>query len=345
MELENQDNIYLKKALKYFLKLKENETNDKKGVGFANKSLSYLNQIKNKAKYNEIINETEDYCNNYIKYSAVPIVNIKKTLEYNEIFDIIKKGDLAAFDNITLNPKDLVKNNGDGMTPLHLCVEVGDTTILKKLLDYDVSINTINSKGNTLIEYACLCGDPNMVKFLTNHGALIKKNLFLRDKQVKIKLKTNNLDSACICKIMLMNSYKKKIKYEFKELKKNINFNSLCGFGNFTIENLLIGISHSIDDISLKNYLDIVLEELSYDLNDELFCYKNKVEVLIYNLVPFIEYEFNITQENVFLMELYFLKKRYSKKCLIDILFDRYVGNLVPEDFIGVQIKKIINKF
>ena len=62
-------------------------------------------------------------------------------------------------------------------------------------------------------------------------------------------------------------------------------------------------------------------------------------------MVPFIEYEFNITQENVFLMELYFLKKRYSKKCLIDILFDRYVGNLVPEDFIGVQIKKIINKF
>ena len=50
MELENQDNIYLKKALKYFLKLKENENNDSKGTIFANKSLSYLNQIKNKDK-------------------------------------------------------------------------------------------------------------------------------------------------------------------------------------------------------------------------------------------------------------------------------------------------------
>ena len=114
---------------------------------------------------------------------------------------------------------------------------------------------------------------------------------------------------------------------------------------SITIENLLTGISHSIDDISLKNYLDIVLEELSYDLNDELFCYKNKVEVLIYNLVPFIEYEFNLTQENVFLMELYFLKKKYNNKELINILFEKYIEKILPEDFIGVQIKKIINKF
>lgn len=344
MELENKDDIYLKKALKYFLKLKENETNERKGLGFANKSLSYINLIKNKKKYHNIIDETEDYCNNYIKYSAVPIVK-KQPLEFNKIFDVIKKGDLTVFDNIILNPNDLVKNNGDGITPLHLCVEVGDTTILKKLLNYDVSINTINSKGNTLIEYACLCGDPNMVKFLTSHGALIKKNLFLRDNQVKIKLKTNNLDCACICKIMLMNSYKQILKPELSELKKKVNFNDLCGFGNFTIKNLLIGISHSIDDISLKSYLNIILEELSYDLKDYIFCYKNNVEVLVYNLVPFIEYKFNITQENTFLMELYFLKKKYNKKYLIDILFDRYVENLVPEDFIGVQIKKIINNF
>ena len=184
-----------------------------------------------------------------------------------------------------------------------------------------------------------------MVKFLTNHGALIKKNLFLRDKQVKIRLKTNNLDSACISKIMLMNSYKKKLKPEFEILKKHIKFSDICGFGNFTIENLLIGISHSIDDDSLKTYLDIILEELSFDIRDELFCYKNKVEVLIYNLIPFIDYEFNVTQENAYLMELYFLKKKYNKKSLIDILFKSYIGNLVPEDFIGVQIKKIINKF
>ena len=344
MELENQDNIYLKKALKYYLKLKENENNESKGLGFANKSLSYIQQIKDKKKYISVIEETEEYCNNYIKLSAIPTQS-KKHLQYDEILEFIKKGDLKSFDNVTISPKDLTKNNGDGITPLHLCVELGDTTILKKLLNYDVSINTINSKGNTLIEYACLCGDPNMVKFLTNHGALIKKNLFLRDKQVKIRLKTNNLDCACISKLMLMNSYKKKLKPKFEILKKYIKFEDICGFGNFTVENLLIGIGHSIDDVSLETYLNIILEELAYDIKNELFCYKNKVEVLIYNLLPFIEYKFNITQENVYLMELYFLKKKYNKKYLIDILFKSYIGNLVPEDFIGVQIKKIINKF
>ena len=101
-----------------------------------------------------------------------------KKLNYEEIFNLIKKGDLKGFEKVNIDPNDLTKNNEEGITPLHLCVELGDTTILKKLLNYDVSINTINSKGNTLIEYACLCGDPNMVKFLTNHGALIKKVYF-----------------------------------------------------------------------------------------------------------------------------------------------------------------------
>ena len=82
MELENRDNIYLKKALKYYLKLKENENDERKGLGFANKSLSYLNQIKNKDKYVSVIIETEDYCNNYIKSSAVSVPS-KKQLQYD----------------------------------------------------------------------------------------------------------------------------------------------------------------------------------------------------------------------------------------------------------------------
>ena len=345
MELDNMDNIFLKKALKYFLKLKENESNDTKGIGFANKSLSYINMIQNKKKFNKVIIETEEYCNNFIK-SSVILENVETIIiKYDDIFKLIKKGNLDSFKNIKINPKELTKNNGEGTTPLHYCIMVGDTTILKKLLNYDVSINTINSRGNTLIEYACLCGDPNMVKFLTNHGSLIKKSLFLRDKQVKIKLKTDNLDCACISKIMLMNSYQKKIKQDMIFIKKFINFNDLCGFGNFTIENLLIGIGVSLEKVSLKNYLQIIEEEFSQELKNYIYCYKSKVEILIYNLIPFIDYKFNISQENAYLMELFFLKKIYNKKALIDVLFDRYVGTLVSEDFIGVQIKKIINNF
>ena len=74
MELEkNQDNIYLTKALKYYLNLKENENNEKHGIGYANKTLNYLNMIKNKNKYNKVIADTENYCNNFITYSCILI--------------------------------------------------------------------------------------------------------------------------------------------------------------------------------------------------------------------------------------------------------------------------------
>tara|TARA_B110000908_G_C10262171_1_gene460180 strand:- start:2456 stop:3481 length:1026 start_codon:yes stop_codon:yes gene_type:complete len=341
MNLDNSlDNIYLKKALKYYLKLKENK--EKGGIPFAHKSLDYIKKIKNKKKYDKVLQETEEYCNIYLKNSAI---NHTVDIDYNQLFKIIENGNLELFDKIKLNNKDIIKNNEDGLTPLHYCIKVGDTSILKKLLLYDVSINTINSRGNTLIEYACLCNDPNMINFLTKHGAVIKKNLFLRDKKVKIKLKTNNLDCACICKIMIMNSYQKDINEIFNKIKKLVDFETLCGFGNFTIKQLLIGIGESLDETSLSTYIDILVEELSYELQDQLFCYKNKVEVLIYNLIPFIEYKFNITQENIFLMELYFLKKKFNKKKLIELLFEKYIEKLVPEDFLGIQIKKIINKF
>ena len=119
MELENQDNIYLKKALKYFLKLKENEDKDSKGTIFASKSISYLRKIKNKTKYQNVIIETEDYCNNYIKLSAVP--SKTKKLNYEEIFNLIKKGDLKGFEKVNIDPNDLTKNNEEGITPTFMC--------------------------------------------------------------------------------------------------------------------------------------------------------------------------------------------------------------------------------
>ena len=63
-----------------------------------------------------------------------------------------------------------------------------------------------------------------------------------------------------------MNSYKKILKPEMSTLKKYINFNNLCGFGNFTVENLLIGIGSSLDDDSLQSYLQIITEEFSDEL-------------------------------------------------------------------------------
>tara|TARA_B110000977_G_C11056311_1_gene484211 strand:+ start:128 stop:1159 length:1032 start_codon:yes stop_codon:yes gene_type:complete len=337
----NKDNVHIKKVLKYYLKLK-NKKNEKDGMKLANHALLNLSKIKTKDKYNEILKETEEYCNNYIK-NTIEEQNYRD-ITYKKLIEIIKSADIINIRKYCIKNEFLYKFDDEGLTPLHLCIKLGDTSILKYLLNNNVSVNTINKKGNTLLEYACLNKDPNMIHFLTEHGSRIKKNIFLRDKDIKIQLKINNIDVACVFKIMLMNSYKKKLKPEMELLKKYLNFDELCGLGNFTLTNILIGIGHSLNKESLDNYISIVDEELSdYGKNNLIFCYQDKKEVIVYNLIPFIKYDFNISQENVFMMELYFLKKRFNKKDLVSVIFEKYINKLAPENFIGLQVKKVLN--
>mgnify|MGYP001196030024 CR=1 FL=1 len=342
MEIDiNKDNIHIKKVLKYYLKLK-NKKNDNDGVKLANHVLLNLSKIKTKDKYNDILKETEEYCNNYIK-NTVDEKN-EKNITYKKLIEIIKSADIINIKKYTIKNEFLYKFDDEGLTPLHLCIKLGDTSILKYLLNNNISVNTINKKGYTLLEYACLNKDPNMIHFLIDHGSIMKKNIFLRDKDIKIQLKTNNIDVACVFKIMLMNSYKKELKPEIESLKKYLNFDELCGLGNFTLRNILIGIGHSLNKESLDNYILIVEEELlDYGKNNLIFCYQDKKEVIVYNLIPFINYKFNISQENVFMMELYYLKKKFNKKDLVTIIFEKYINKLAPEKFIGLQVKKVLN--
>lgn len=342
MEIDStNDQVFLKKALKYYLKLKHN-LKDKTGIKLANHALKNLSKIKIKDKYNEIVKETEEYCNNYLKNTVED--NTKIDITYEKLIEIINNADIINLKKCNIKIEYLNKYDDEGLTPLHLCVKLGDMSMLKYLLENNISINIINKKGNTLLEYACLSKDPNMINFLTDHGSIIKKNIFLRDKNIKIHLRTNNLDVACISKIMLINSYKKTLNSKFFVLKKYINFEDFCGFGNFTIKNVMIGIGESLNEDSLQNYIEILNEELNdYNKNKAIYCYQDKMEVVVYNLVPFIKYNFNISQENVFMMEFFFLKKKFNKKDLVSIIFNKYINKLAPENFIGLQVKKVLN--
>lgn len=339
----NTDQIYLKKALKYYLKLK-NIKNDKVGLKLANHAIINLSKIKSKDKYNDILKETEQYCNNYIKNTVE-----EKSLEnisYENLIKLINEADIINIKKFKIPLEHLYKYDDEGLTPLHLCIKLGDTSMLKYLLNNNISINTINKKGNTLLEYSCLCQDPNMINFLTEYGSNIKKNIFLRDEDIKLQLKTNNLDVACVSKMMLMNSYKKKLKPELEILKDYVNFDKLCGFGNFTVNNVMIGIGQSLEKQHLSTYIEILKEELkdfSEKKNKPIYCYQNEMEVIIYNLIPFIKYNFNLSQENIFMMELYYLKKKFNKKDLVSIIFERYIDKIATENFIGLQIKKVLN--
>ena len=341
MEL-NENNIYLKKALKYYLKLKSSQ-NEKHGLEYASRTLENISKIKNKEYFKDIIEETENYCNNYIKNTIIE----DNYLEYDMIIKYIDEGNIIKIKKAHIKKEDILKFDDEGNTLLHYCVKIGDYGILKILLENDVSINTINKNGNTLIEYAVLSSDPNMIKFLTEYGSNIKKNLFLRDKinnkKLAFKLKTDNIDVACIVKQLLIKSYNNKLDERFNKMKDIIDFNINCGLGNFTIENIMIGIGVILDDISINTYIEIILEELKEGIGSEIYCYNNVMEIIIYNLMPFYEdYKFNLSHENLFLQEFYFLKKRYNKKQLMDKLFENYIDKLMPENFIGIQIKKIL---
>lgn len=341
MEL-SENNIYLKKALKYYLKLKSSN-NEKHGLEYASRTLENISKIKNIEHFRDIVEETENYCNNYIKNTIME----DNYLEYKMIIKYIDEGNIIKIKNSNIRKEDLLKFDYNGDTILHYCIKLGDYGILKILLENDVSINTINKNGNTLIEYAVLLSDPNMIKFLTDYGSNIKKNLFLRDKiknkKSIFKLKTDNIDVACIVKQLLIKSYNNKINEKFNKLKDLVDFNINCGFGNFTLENILIGISVILDDDIIDTYIEIILEEIKDGIGNKIYCYNDMMEIIIYNLMPFYDdYEFNLSHENLFLQEFYFLKKRYNKKHLMDKLFENYIDKLMPENFIGIQIKKIL---
>lgn len=345
---KDKDKVNLKKALKSYLKIKENLKNEKISLFYANKTLEYIEKISDN-KYEDILQETEEYCKNYIlntqeKNSKKP--NYTEFLDFNKIFEYIDNGDLEKIKKSKINKKDLTKFNKDGLTPLHYCIKNGDVRILKELLYNEVSLNTIDNNGNTLLEYACLSNDPNVIKFLTSHGTNLKKNIFLRDNEIKLKLRLDNLDVACIVKLMIISSYKKKLDNRLEFLKEHLDFNKYCGLGEFTIEHLIIGIGESLKkkgDEYLITFIDIIKEELQYTIKDNIYCYKNKIELLIYNLVPFIDYQFNLTQENLYLNELRFIIKKFKKDKLYEKLYEDYIDKLVTEDFLGIQLKKIFN--
>ena len=152
MELESNDQTYSKKALKYYLQLKK-ISDDKIGLKLANHSLKNISKITNKKLHRDIIEETEEYCQNFIKSTEI---NSLKSINYNELIEIIRTADLLKINNCKIDKKDLYIFDSEGLTPLHLCIKLGDSKMLEYLLNNNISINLINREGNTLLEYACL---------------------------------------------------------------------------------------------------------------------------------------------------------------------------------------------
>ena len=120
---------------------------------------------------------------------------------------------------------------------------------------------------------------------------------------------------------------------------------------------MLIGLHHMFNNKeSYKSYSQIINEELiefdSFKINEINRCIYTKIDIILSNVVPFINYPYNIASIFIVKNEIKHLMKnvlRYNKKdfknILMTKLFEDYIQTgLFPEDYIGIIVYNILSK-
>jgi hypothetical protein len=342
-----------------------------KSYDYFKNSLSILENLKNKYpekihKYKDIIEESENECLKYLSLTVDSVINSENKyydkISIKELLSSIECGDLDLIKS--LKPTQInFKEKINGNTILHYAVKYGDTGFLKHAFKLGARVDTTNNNGNTLLEFACFEQDPNMINFLVQYGANMKKHLYFRDGGKKYINSNDSIDICNIIKIILayendINLTNNNIHNKFKILKNLIDHNEKIHMNDFTYTNLLNGLYNLLNKLpeeSAISYLEIILEELSYIIQYKLGCPPNKLEIICISLVPFIEYNFNISLDWVFSLELKYLiinlikKKKINnlniKNELIENIWNIYIKKeIIQEDYLGCLISQWIAK-
>jgi ankyrin repeat protein len=109
------------------------------------------------------------------------IKTIFPSSDNKELFDIIETGNIQKLKEYNYGSIDFNIYNEQGLTPLHYAIEFGEISFLKQSFKLGACIDQTSKFGHTLLEFACLEKDPNMIHFLTTHGADMKKHLNFRE--------------------------------------------------------------------------------------------------------------------------------------------------------------------
>jgi len=375
-----EKNKLLRKYFKTYLEGKELfNKNKEKSCEILTNNLLLLNHIKK-----EYSNNLDNNYNNLLEQSEINSYSlIGETIESNIeseiissnnisteiLFDSIEKGELseikkAKYGEINFNK--LINNK----TILHYAVNYSDITFLKLSFKLGARIDIQDNDGHTLLEHACLQLDPNMINFLVKYGADMKKHLYFRDGKIKYLTNYDSIDILILYKILL--SYNKINNIELILQKNNKLFNKITlinnllnldnkiGINNYTIKDLLNWIYNYLYIIPIEStidYLNIIIEELNFDILNKLGCPKNKIEIILVNLIPFIDnLPFNLSIDWILSLELKYLilnllknKKKVNsldiRNELINIIWNNYIKTeIVTEDYIGILISQWITK-
>lgn len=354
-------NNNLKKIFKYYLSSKKKYDNKKDFFLYLEKIIIYLDRLdkKNKEYQNHeiILNKIKEFSidniNNYIDNHL--LIKKKEYIDH-DIFNHIINGNIEKICLTSSSYSNKIYNE-DGQTPLHVCIDNGDTNMLKELLKKGEKIDTVNKYGNTLLEYACIHQDPTFINFLVINGANIQKHLFFRDDNKNIKIYNDDIDLSNIIKICINNESQEDDNLEIDFLYNYISPKEKIGICNITFDEFYKYLKNTVNNMSKESQeclIDIWKEELNYKLENKLGCPDNNIEILLINLIPFINYPFYISNFNILSNEIIFLIKNNLKnnnfildlnfnKRLINKLWSNY-SDIYSYDFIGNIIFYIFSK-
>jgi hypothetical protein len=380
MEIDCNNKIILKCLKSYLTAKKYYDSDVDKSFDYFKQCIRILNDLKdNNIKITDnlvnIIDETETECSKYLTLAITNTLekpSIKKiksnTNSDNTLFELIEIGDIKSLKNYKYGELDFNIINEFGLSVLHYAIKFGDTSFLKHAFKLGAGIDQTNKFGHTLLEYACLEKDPNMINFLTAYGADMKKHLLFRECK-KYFNKSNQIDIALLEKTVLESSNNKNRQIKHLNFIFNyINPDEILDIGyciysnstkNIKFKKFIIKLDELIDNFELETtntYINIIKEELSYDLIYKLGCPDKKIEIILYNLVPFIESYHNLKFNWLISLEIKYIilkilknkvkiNTRELKKELGEILYSSYIKpQIIPEGLIHTIVLQWIYK-
>ena len=382
MEIDLNNKRVLKCLKSYLTAKKYYDTDTDKSMEYFKQCIKILNDLKEKnvkIKDNlvDIIDETETECSKYLTQAITstldkPIVKkIKSSEQDNELFELIEMGDIHKLKSYNYGDVDFNVTNDYGLTPLHYAIRYGDTGFLRQSFKLGAGIDQTNKFGHTLLEYACLEKDPNMINFLSAYGADMKKHLEFRDGK-KYFNNAQQIDIALIEKKIMESCENKnwKIRYldfvfnyikpdEYIDIDYCNPTNSTISIGKITVFDLITKLDlmiHNFPVESKNTFIKILKEELVNQLTFKLGCPSKPLEIILYNLVPFIESNHVLKLNWLLSLEVKFLilkilknkiriNTKELKHELSELLFLSYIKpEIMPEGLIQIIVLQWVYK-
>ena len=375
MEQNNKKKI--QKCLKSYLTGKKYYTSDTdKSFEYFKQCIKILNELKEQNikitdGLEDIINETETECSKYLTQTISNMIDkpyIKKIKSFdsdNELFDFIETGDLDKLKKFSYGNINFNIYNDSGLSPLHHAIKFGDTSFIKQSLKLGACIDQTNKFGHTLLEYACLEKDPNMIMFLSSYGADMKKHLEFREgkkyfnnsNQIDITLiekkimDINDINDHDIIHLNFLFNYmdpSESIDIDFCDPKNSTILADKITFIDFVKK--LDWFVNNLDLDSQITFLTILKEEITNDITLKLGCPTKPIEIILYNLVPFINYKFNLRLDWLISLEIKFmilkvLKNKVKintkelKRELTELLYQSYIKpEILPDGIIQTLV-------